>query len=89
MKKPEWVCVKCDAVNLVTGTFCEACGEARDRAPSSAARAEYLPPWKRPGWKDSTPEDRCTEPGCDKRIRDHIDEFKRAGEKIVARAVKL
>jgi hypothetical protein len=50
---------------------------------------EYVVPWKRPGFKDSKPEDPCDEPGCTLTIRDHIEEFKRAGERIIQRAVKL
>jgi hypothetical protein len=49
----------------------------------------YVPPWKRPGFKDSKPEDACDEPGCTLTIRDHIEAFKRAGERIIQRAVKL
>jgi hypothetical protein len=48
-----------------------------------------VPPWKRPGWKDSKSSDPCDEPGCTLTIREHIEAFKRAGEKIIARALKL
>jgi hypothetical protein len=60
--------------------------EPEEREVSQPA---YVPPWKRPGFKDSKPEDLCDEPGCTLTIRDHIEEFKRAGERIIQRAVKL
>jgi hypothetical protein len=83
-----WECRECHAKNAPKTHFCEACGQARALAEDKAPTRPPLP-WERPSFKPSTPDDPCDEPGCTKSVRDHIAEFKRAGEKIVARAVKL
>ena len=36
----------------------------------------------------SKPEDRCTEPGCSKTVREHIAEFKAYGTKITERLTR-
>ena len=83
-----WHCIECKAANAVTHKFCEACGALRGGSTAKAADA-YVPPWERPDFKPSRPEDPCTEPGCTLTIREHIEAFKRHGARIVARAVTL
>src|SRR5690349_10241472 len=76
--KPEpWTCATCEQVNRHTNLFCGSCGEAKQAAtPSAEASRSYLPPWERPGFQLCKPDDPCTEPGCTKRVRDHIAEFR-------------
>lgn len=76
-----WTCAECDAKNPASaeGRFCRSCGSARNAAISSAptTRApEWLPPWRQPGWVEPKDTDRCTEPGCTKTAREHIEEFR-------------
>ena len=87
MAKVEWTCSPCGAVNHVTVKFCEACGEARD-TPAPPSPAAYTPPWERPGWIASRPEDRCTEEGCTLTVREHIEEFHRHHAPILVRAAR-
>jgi hypothetical protein len=85
-----WECRECHAKNAPKTHFCEACGQARALAEQPHKEVTRAPlPWERPGFKDSKPDDPCDEPGCKMTIREHIQQFKLAGEKIVARAVKL
>jgi hypothetical protein len=89
MLDPQAECPDCGS-RLGSHIDCPKCGWRP--APVPVARPvtpEFVPPWKRPGFKDSKPEDPCDEPGCTLTIRDHIEEFKRAGERIIQRAVKL
>jgi len=82
-----WTCSECDARNP-EGRFCRGCGTPRNLSVSSAhGEPEFVPPWKRPEFTPSRPEDRC--PECGQLVREHIEDFKRFGERIVARAVKL
>ena len=34
----------------------------------------FVPPWERPHFQRSTPDDVCPEPGCSKTVREHIAE---------------
>lgn len=69
-----WTCSECDKTNTLTARFCAHCGQARNDAKTEAPK--FLPPWERPGFRASVPTDRCTEPGCDKTVRQHMDEFR-------------
>jgi len=89
MAKVEWTCARCDAVNQVTVKFCEACGEARDTPTerlNASSSVAYVPPWERPGWKDSQPDDSCDVMGCTLTIREHIEAFHRHHAQILVRA---
>jgi len=80
MRVTPWTCADCRAENLETNRFCGACGSARiETTTTSAPRpsADWTPPWDKPSWKDSRPEDACTEPGCALTVRDHIEQFRR------------
>lgn len=60
-----------------------------DETPERPKAPEWVAPWHQPGFKLSRPDDLCTEPGCTKTVREHIDDFLRAGEQIERRVVKL
>jgi hypothetical protein len=73
-----WICAECEARNPdgAESRFCPKCGTARVTALNTPEHREssFRPPWERPGWKASKPEDHCDVEGCTKTVREHIDE---------------
>ena len=69
-----WICAECAQKNVALGRFCAHCGSPRNAALNDAKADAFVPPWERPGWKASRPEDQCDAGGCTKTVREHIDE---------------
>ena len=95
MLDPQAECPEC-GTKLGANRGCRECGWAPGRRATVSGPPSYVPPWKRPGFTPSSPEDPCEGgPDCTLEhlgahtIRDHIEAFKKAGERIIARAVKL
>lgn len=82
MRDPGDECPECGAIPTPSG--CKVCGWKR---PGEAPTAYREAPER--VWQDSQPDDPCSEPGCDKRVRDHMREFQEYGRRIHGRVVKL
>lgn len=91
-------CTACGWIASAAGAkikkLCAVCGESfatwhelhqgdDDKRRCASCHMAYLRS------RRAEPDDACTEPGCTKTVREHIAEFRRYGERIGLRVVKL